>query len=102
MKLDRSGLICERCCLPIGLRLTSACVVVAALSGAAFAEDRRAVERVDEGHARPHVWIRDNAASPKVTAPRSGPSGFWPVDMQSAYGISPNGGQGATVAIVDA
>jgi subtilase family serine protease len=78
----------------------SACVLAAAFSGAAIADDRRAVEPGEEGRARPHAWIKDDAG-PKATPSRS-PAGFWPVDMQTAYGISKNGGHGATVAIVDA
>src|SRR5580658_5278242 len=102
MKKDRSGLMCAR----RGSPFAAACALAMALSGAAIAEDRRAVDRAEDGHARPHAWIKDNA-SPQVTPSLSGPSGFWPIDMQTAYGISSggkttNGGLGVTVAIVDA
>lgn len=77
-----------------------------------------------DGKVRPHVWIRDGfigLASAKP-ATRSGPSGFWPIDMQTAYGINgisglpkfstvvngttvgtlTGGGAGITIALVDA
>jgi subtilase family serine protease len=71
-----------------------------ALTGTALAEDRPVVPRGGPEQHRPHSWIRDTA-TPKPVVQRS-PSGFWPIDMLTAYGISPSGGRGATVAIVDA
>lgn len=56
-----------------------------------------------QGEARPHSWIRDDAgggtkgAGTTITLP-----GFSPSEMALAYNIPPNGGLGATVAIVDA
>jgi hypothetical protein len=43
-----------------------------------------------EGHVRPHAWIRDAYVGPAAAAAalRSGPGGFWPVDMQTAYKIN--------------
>jgi len=70
-----------------------------------------------EGHVRPHSWVRDSLASSAAAVQpqaRSGPGGFWPIDMQTAYGINSisglptlaggltAGGAGITVAIVDA
>jgi subtilase family serine protease len=64
---------------------------------------------------RPHSWVRDQyigpAAGAAAAATRS-PGGFWPVDMQTAYGVNaaglpalPNGlgggGAGITIALVD-
>jgi subtilase family serine protease len=83
------------------------------LTGIASAQDRRAVENREPGHVRAHAWIKDNGrvgrvgedAAPTPPAPKPpprSPSGFWPSDMLTAYGISANGGHGATVAIVDA
>jgi subtilase family serine protease len=100
MKSHKLGFIFAR-----GVACASTCVLAAAFSGAAVADDRQAVDRVEEGHARPHAWIKVDA-SPKSVSSRS-PSGFWPIDMQNAYGISSGGkitegGHGATVAIVDA
>ncbi|MBD0693284.1 hypothetical protein BG452_40845 [Streptomyces sp. CBMA123] len=46
--------------------------------------------------AQPHAFSL-TAVSPDAT-----PSGFGPGDLQSAYGLSANGGAGQTVAIVDA
>ncbi len=68
------------------------------------------------GQVRPHAWIRDAFIGPAAEKPasRSGPGGFWPIDMQTAYGINSisgllslgnglsGGGQGITVAVVDA
>jgi subtilase family serine protease len=68
------------------------------------------------GQVRPHVWIRDAVTGPAeaMAAMRSGPGGFWPIDMQNAYGVGKisglpsvatgltGGGAGITVAIVDA
>jgi subtilase family serine protease len=69
-----------------------------------------------EGQVRPHVWIRDAFVGPAAAKPavRFGPDGFWPIDMQTAYGIAAipklpalarglsAGGARITVAIVDA
>jgi subtilase family serine protease len=77
----------------------------------------RTVEWANAGEVRPHSWIRGIYISPAATRPAArsgGPNGFWPVDMQTAYGVNavsgvpylPNGlaagGAGVTVAIVDA
>ena len=53
------------------------------------------------GEARCHAYIRvDDAAQPLAT---SGPSGYGPADLRTAYGLgSANGGVGHTIAIVDA
>jgi len=74
------------------------------------------VPTAGEGQVRPHVWIRDAYTGPAVakSTVRSGPAGFWPIDMQTAYGIATisglpalgggltGGGAGITVALVDA
>lgn len=80
-------------------------------------EGRRAVESANAGEVRPHSWIRGAYIGPEASRPvarSGGPNGFWPVDMQTAYGINavpgvgflPNGlaagGAGVTVALVDA
>lgn len=68
------------------------------------------------GHVRPHAWIRQAYIGPASAAPavRTGPGGFWPLDMQTAYGMAAittlpslgnkltGGGAGITVGIVDA
>lgn len=52
------------------------------------------------GTARCHSWIRvDASGRPYAT---TGPSGYHPSDLQSAYGLSATGGSSQTVAIVDA
>jgi subtilase family serine protease len=51
------------------------------------------------GEARCHSWVRvDGTGAPLAT---SGPSGYGPADLQSAYGLSATGST-ATIAIVDA
>ncbi|HJQ22106.1 MAG TPA: S53 family peptidase [Gemmatimonadaceae bacterium] len=50
--------------------------------------------------ARCHALVRvDASGSPLAT---SGPSGYKPVDLASAYALNTSGGAGATIAIVDA
>ena len=50
--------------------------------------------------ARCHALVRvDDAGQPFAT---SGPTGYGPADLQSAYGLSVAGGAGQTIAIVDA
>jgi subtilase family serine protease len=52
------------------------------------------------GEARCHSWVRvDDAAEPLAT---SGPSGYGPADLRSAYSLTSTGGAGQTIAIVDA
>ena len=100
MKRDQSEVVCAR----RGSTFTAACIFAVAFSGAAIADDHQAVQSSREGQARPHAWVKENLrdnAGPKSVPSRS-PAGFWPADMLTAYGISPNGGHGATVAIVDA
>ena len=80
-------------------------------------EGRRAVETANAGEVRPHSWIRGSYIGPEAVRPvarTGGPNGFWPVDMQTAYGINAvsgvpflsnglaAGGAGVTVALVDA
>lgn len=80
-------------------------------------EGRRAVESANAGEVRPHSWIRGAYIGPEATRPvarSGGPNGFWPADMQTAYGINAvpgvpflanglaAGGAGVTVAIIDA
>jgi subtilase family serine protease len=78
------------------------------LAGIVSAQDRRAVPDREPGHVRAHAWIKDNGRggggpdAPVKQAPPRLPAGFWPTDMLTAYGITANGGHGATVAIVDA
>src|SRR4051794_36481055 len=45
---------------------------------------------VQQGHVRPHSWIRDAYTGPAALQPqaRNGPGGFRPADMQTAYGIN--------------
>jgi len=55
------------------------------------------------GTARCHAHVvTDSAGAPIVTNANTGPSGYWPADLQSAYSINTSGGAGVTVAIVDA
>jgi len=89
-----------------GKRYSVAMMIAAigGIAGTAFAQDRPVVPRGGPEQHRPHSWIRNptpDATAPKPVVQRT-PAGFWPVDMLTAYGISANGGQGATVAIVDA
>ena len=52
------------------------------------------------GEARCHSFVRvDAAANPLAT---SGPTGYGPADLASAYKLSTTGGAGQTIAIVDA
>jgi len=52
------------------------------------------------GEAGCHSWITvDKGGQPVVTI---NPAGYDPIDLQTAYGLSANGGSGQTVAIVDA
>jgi subtilase family serine protease len=82
-----------------------------------FWEGHRVVASANAGEVRPHSWIRGAYIGPAATRPEArsgGPNGFWPVDMQTAYGVTsvsglpvlPSGlaagGAGVTVAIVDA
>jgi hypothetical protein len=46
--------------------------------------------------------VQPHAFSLSAVSPNATPSGFGPSDLQSAYGLSANGGAGQTVAIVDA
>ncbi len=78
-------------------------------TGIVSAQDRRAVPDREAGHVRAHEWIKADAGrggggpdAPVKQAPPRSPAGFWPTDMLTAYGISANGGNGATVAVVDA
>jgi len=55
------------------------------------------------GSARCHAHVvTDSAGHPIVTNANSGPSGYWPADLQSAYSVSGSGDGTVTVAIVDA
>jgi subtilase family serine protease len=68
-------------------------------SGLATAAAARVCPAAPEGSARCHAWVVvDAQGSPLVT---TAPSGFFPADLQSAYGLSATG-SGGTVAIVDA
>ncbi len=80
-------------------------------------EGHRTVESASAGEVRPHSWIRGAYIGPEALRPvarSGGPNGFWPIDMQTAYGVNAisglpglsggltAGGAGVTVAIVDA
>jgi len=55
------------------------------------------------GTARCHAHVvTDSAGSPIVTNANTGPSGYWPADLQSAYAVSGAGSSSTVVAIVDA
>jgi subtilase family serine protease len=45
---------------------------------------------------------RTDIKQPKNIGPNADPSGFGPADLQSAYGLTADGGAGQTIAIVDA
>src|SRR5438309_1109008 len=52
------------------------------------------------GEARCHSLVRvDDSESPLAT---SGPTGYVPADLRSAYSLAATGGAGQTIAIVDA
>ncbi len=70
-------------------------------SGNAFAYGHVKVCAVPPaGEAGCHSWITvDKGGQPLVTI---NPAGYDPIDLQTAYGLSANGGSGQTVAIVDA
>src|ERR671932_1471132 len=79
-----------------------ACALVAIFGGASSARAAGSVSirpvcgAVSLGHARCFSLVRGNAAA-------SGPSGYGPADLQSAYKLpSSTAGSGQTVAIVDA
>src|SRR5436190_9467921 len=52
------------------------------------------------GVARCHSWIRVDAGGTPLAS--TGPSGYGPADLQSAYALPTIGGVGQTIAIVDA
>jgi subtilase family serine protease len=53
-----------------------------------------------QGFVRCHSWVAvDPTGNPFAT---TNPGGYNPADLQSAYGLSSNGGSGQTIAIVDA
>jgi subtilase family serine protease len=55
------------------------------------------------GNARCHAHVvTDPNGSPIVSNANTGPSGYWPADLQSAYSVNTSGGAGVVVAIVDA
>jgi len=53
------------------------------------------------GHVRCHSWVRVDDVTGQVQ-PFVTPSGFGPVDLNSAYRLPATGGAGITIAIVDA
>jgi subtilase family serine protease len=60
----------------------------------------RVCAAADAGAAACHAWVAvDDQGQPFAA---SGPSGYNPSDLTSAYGLSTAGGSGQTVAIVDA
>jgi len=55
------------------------------------------------GTARCHAHVvTDSAGNPIVSNANTGPSGYWPADLRSAYAVSSGGSGAVTVAIVDA
>jgi subtilase family serine protease len=78
------------------------------LTATAWAQDRewRGIPTVPpegRGETRPHSWIRKGVTPDAAKANTvQSPGGFHPSDIAAAYGIAPNGGAGATIAIVDA
>jgi subtilase family serine protease len=85
-------------------------------SGTAFAQSAAGVQHsqgiyhravcpgpVAAGTARCHAHVvTDSAGSPIVTNANTGPSGYWPADLQSAYAVTGAGSSSTVVAIVDA
>ncbi len=89
---------------PVCLGLLALCPILSAQEGPRW--KGHALEPERRPHAgRPHVWIRDDFASPDLQPYRS-PGGLYPVDIAAAYGINKlsgsTGGLGVTVAIVEA
>jgi subtilase family serine protease len=100
-------------------RLLTAALALAALafgSNLAFAQSAAGVQHSQgvyhkavcpgpaaAGNARCHAHVvTDGAGNPIVSNANTGPSGYWPADLRSAYAITGSGSSATTIAIVDA
>ena len=73
------------------------------VNGPEVAAAARVCPGANIGEARCHAWVRTDAAGTPLAT--TGPSGYGPADLQSAYNLAAaaaSNGTGATIAIVDA